>query len=87
MMAEQTVLMKTDCEAQVQQQQTLRAIFHLDITLTRLEKKHTPDESGVDLTHFLLSLSRCCLSTGSRLCLLLNVRVGTRVQTEVMIIF
>lgn len=33
MMAEQTVLMKTDCEAEVQQQQRLEAIFHLSITL------------------------------------------------------
>lgn len=38
MMAEQTVLMKTDCEAQVQQQQRLEAIFHLSITLSPLHK-------------------------------------------------
>ncbi len=36
MMAEQTVLMKTDCEAQVQQQQRLQAIFHFSITLSHL---------------------------------------------------
>lgn len=38
MMAEQTVLMKTDCEAEVQQQQRLEAIFHLSITLSPVHK-------------------------------------------------
>lgn len=37
MMAEQTVLMKTDCEVEVgQRQQRLGAIFHLSTSLTCL---------------------------------------------------
>lgn len=38
MTAEQTVLMKTDCEAQVPQRQRLQAIFHLRNTPSRFEQ-------------------------------------------------
>ena len=45
MMAEQTVLMKTDCEAQVQQQQRLEAIFHFSIKLSPSHKHSAGSDS------------------------------------------
>lgn len=61
MMAEQTLLMKTDCEAQVQQQQQQQrfpAIFHFTVSHCRVYKSTLldPDESISRLTHFSSSV-------------------------------